>query len=107
MFSVSMPNSATFEAFVDTATKWRATEVAAADADVHHVAQRTPRVADPLTRPHTGCEAGHLLQYGVDVGNVVGAFDSQRRALGHAQCDVQHGPVLGRVDVVAAEHRVD
>ena len=37
----------------------------------------------------------------------VDAVDHERRATRHAQRDVQDRTVLGHVDVVAAEHRVD
>ena len=42
----------------------------------------------------------------MDLGDDVDAVDDERRALGHPQRDVQHGPVLGDIDLVAAEHGV-
>ena len=40
------------------------------------------------------------------VGDHVAAVDDERRALRHSQRDMEDGAVLGRVDPVAAEHRL-
>ena len=42
----------------------------------------------------------------MDVGHRVLTVDLQRGVPGQAQRRVQHGPVLGGVDVLAGEHRV-
>ena len=52
-------------------------------------------------------EVGHLVEHGVDLGHDVLAVDDDRLPLRGAQGDVQHGAVLGDVDLVAAEHGVD
>ena len=51
-------------------------------------------------------ESGHPVEHLVHLRDHIHAVDHERGALGHPQRDVQHGPVLGHVDPVAAEHRV-
>ena len=48
-----------------------------------------------------------LREHGVHLGDDVLAVDLDDRALGRAQRDVQDGAVLGDVDLLAPEHRVD
>ena len=50
---------------------------------------------------------GHPIEDLVDLRDDVDAVDDQRLALRHPQRDVEHGPVLGDVDPLAPEHRVD
>ena len=52
-------------------------------------------------------EVGHLVEHGVHLGHDVLAVDDDRRAPRRAQRHVQHGAVLGDVDLLAAEHGVD
>ena len=52
-------------------------------------------------------KAGHLVEHGMHLRNDVDAVDLDRLALRGTQGDVQHGPILGDVDLVAAEHGVD
>ena len=40
------------------------------------------------------------------LGDDVDTVDDERRVPRHAQRDVQHRPILGDVDVLAAEHRL-
>ena len=61
----------------------------------------------PLTRADALGEVGHLAQHRVHLRDDVLAVDDDRRVLGRAQRGVQHGAILGDVDLVAAEHRVD
>ena len=68
---------------------------------------RLPGVAGPLAGAHALGEVGHLAQHRVHVGDDVLAVDLDDRALGRAERGVQHGAVLGDVDLVAPEHRVD
>ena len=58
-------------------------------------------------RAHAVGEGRHLVEHGVDLGHDVLAVDDDRRALRRAQRHVQDGAVLGDVDLLAAEHRVD
>ena len=57
----------------------------------------------PVQAPLRTCsrERGHAVEHLVHLGPRV------RRARGRAQRDVEHGAVLGDVDVLAGEHRVD
>ena len=82
-------------------------EVGAADADVDDVADALAGVALPVAAADAVGEGRHLVEHGVHVGHDVLAVDDDRRAARRAQRDVQHGAVLGDVDLVAAEHRVD
>ena len=83
-------------------------EIGAADADVDDVADALAGVAGPRRRDRTRSrEVGHLAQDRVHRGHHVLAVDLDDRALRRAQRDVQHGAVLGDVDLLAAEHRVD
>ena len=52
-------------------------------------------------------ERRHPVEHRVDVGHDVVAVDLDALALRRPQCHVEHGPVLGDVDVLAAEHGVD
>ena len=51
-------------------------------------------------------EVAHLAEDGLHVADDVLAVDVQLAAGRHAQRHVQDGAVLGRVDVLAGEHRV-
>ena len=82
-------------------------EVRAADADVDDVADPLAGVALPLAAADLVGEARHLVEHGVDLGHDVLAVDQDRLAFRGAQGDVQHGAILGDVDLLAAEHRVD
>jgi hypothetical protein len=83
------------------------TEVGAADADVHDVADRLARVAQPGAGADAVGEGGHPVEHGVHIGHDIVAVDLDALALRCPQGDVQHRAVLGDVDVLAAEHRVD
>ena len=52
-------------------------------------------------------EVGHLVEHGMDLRHDVLAVDDDRAPVGRAQGDVQDGPLLGDVDLLAAEHGVD
>ncbi len=52
-------------------------------------------------------ERRHPVEHRVHVGHDVDAVDDDPLACGRAQGDVQHRAILGRVDLLAAEHRVD
>ncbi|MPM23084.1 hypothetical protein SDC9_69547 [bioreactor metagenome] len=82
-------------------------EVGATDADVDHRTDRLAGDAAPLAGPHLAGEGVDLVQLGVHVGHDVLAVDDQRLPGRLAQRGVQHRTVLGDVDPVTAEHRVD
>ena len=82
-------------------------EIGAADADVDDVANPLAGVALPRAAADAVGEVGHLVEHGVHLRHDVLAVDDDRRALRRAQRHVQHGPILGDVDLLAAEHGVD
>ena len=72
----------------------------------------TLRIRLPVWPVHSpertrSANARHPVEHLVHLGDDVDAVDDERRALRHAQRDVQHGAVLGDVDLLAREHRVD
>ena len=81
-------------------------EVGAADADIDHVPDRFTGIALPVAGADPLGEGGHPVQDLVHLRDHVGPVDHQRAAPGHPQRDMQHGPVLGDVDRLAAEHGV-
>ena len=56
---------------------------------------------------HLVGEPGHPVEHGVDLGHDVGAVHRDDVAPGRPQGHVQHGPVLGDVDLLALEHGLD
>ncbi len=80
-------------------------EVGAADADVDDVADRLAGVPGPLARAHPLAEVAHPVERLVHLLDHVDAVDDQRALARHPQRHVQHGAVLGDVDVLAGEHR--
>ena len=81
-------------------------EVGAADADVDDVGQPLPRDASAFPGTHGGGEASHLVEDLVHIGNDVVARVFDDRARRRSKGDVEDGPVLGEVDVLAGEHGV-
>jgi hypothetical protein len=72
------------------------------------VADALAGVAFPGPAAHAVGKSRHLIEHGVHFGNdVLAPSDQDRGAARSAQRDVQHGAVLGDVDLLAAEHRVD
>ena len=84
----------------------RRTEVRASDADVHHGLDAFAGRPRPLTGTQPVGEAAHRVEHGMDVGHGVLAVDLEGGVPRQAQGGVQHGPVLGGVDVLAGEHGV-
>ncbi len=80
-------------------------EVGAADADVDDVADQLAGVAGPGTGADPLGEVGHAVERLVHLLDDVDAVDDQRALARHPQRHVQHGAVLGDVDVLAGEHR--
>ena len=81
-------------------------EVRAPDADVDYGADPLPRRTGPRSVADALRELAHLPRDRVHVGDDVLTVDHERRARGHPQRHVQDGAVLGRVDVLAGEHRI-
>ena len=64
----------------------------------HRLAERAPHPS----LAHVGGEAQHLFAHADDIGHHVLAVDQDRLAVEIAQCGVQDGALLGRVDLLAA-----
>ena len=84
----------------------RRAEVGAADADVDDVGDRLAGGAAGLAGAHRVGECRHGVQHRVDLRHDVVAVDREALAVGRPQRDVQHGAVLGDVDLLAGEHGV-
>ena len=83
-------------------------QIAAADADVHDVADRLPGKPEPFARAQLVGELRHMIKHLVDRFARFGHLGRrQGLASRRAQRRVQHGALLGDVDLVSAEHRVD
>ncbi len=82
-------------------------EVGAADADVDDVADALAGMAQPVPASDLLRECGHALQNRVHFRHDVDAVDDDLFAFGLAQSSVQNGALLGRVDLLAAEHGLD
>ncbi len=63
-------------------------------------------MTSPFTGPHPLRERLHPFEHLVDVADDVTAVDDERAIAREAQGDVEGGAILGRIDVLAAEHRV-
>ncbi len=82
-------------------------QIGAANADIDYIGDTFSGVAPPFARPHSLAEPGHLRQNPIDLRHHVLAIDENGSVGAIAQCDMQHSSILGRVDLFAAEHRLD
>ena len=82
-------------------------EVGAADADIDDVPDAFAGVPQPDAGAHRVGECGHAIENRLHLGHDVDAIDDEARAGWSAQRRVQGRALLGRVDRIAAEHRVD
>src|SRR5205085_8784440 len=82
-------------------------EVGAADPEVDDVADGAPGEARPRPAAHAAGEVRHAIEHGMDARHDVLAVHDDARAAGGAQRDVQDGPTLGDVELLAGEHRLD
>ena len=82
-------------------------KVRPADADVDDGANALAGVALPFAAAHALGEVGHLVQHRVHLRHDVPAVDVDVCIPGGAQRHVEHRAILGNIDLVAAEHRVD
>ena len=64
-------------------------------------------MALPGTRAHAIGKIRHLVQNGMNLGHHILAVVEDGSAARRAQGDMKHCALLGRVDLVAAEHGVD
>ena len=82
-------------------------QVGPADSDIDDVADWFAGVAFPFAGANTIREPGHPVEHGMDPGHDILAVDQNRRAARCTQRDVQHGAVLGDVDLLATKHGID
>ena len=68
---------------------------------------RSTGVAFPLAATNLVRERGHPVEHRVYVGHDVVPVDDDLFSARRTQCDVQDCAILGRIDLVAAEHRLD
>ena len=79
-------------------------EVRAANADVGNVGDGLAGVALPRAAADFVTKHRHLLQHAIDLGHHVFTVHKNRAIGSIAQRDVQHGAVLGEVDLLPREH---
>ena len=82
-------------------------EIGAADADIDDVADALAGMAFPCAAADPVGKIRHLVQHRMDLGHDILAVDQDGRSARRPQRHVQHRAVLGDVDLVAAEHRLD
>ncbi len=84
------------------------TQIAAADADVHHIFDLLARVPAPRARTHRVREIAHARQNVAHVRHDVVSIDENLRfRIPVAQCRVEHRAILRHVDFLAREHLLD
>ena len=82
-------------------------EIGPSDADVDHVADPLAGVPPPGPVAHTGGEGRHLIENGVHLGHHVLTIHHDLLLSRCPQGHVEHRALLGGVDLVAPEHRID
>ncbi len=85
----------------------RRTEIRAPDPDVDDVANATASRAGPAARADTLTERGHAVEHLVHASDDVVAVEEDLLTARRAQRNVEDRAVLGRVDPLAREHRLD
>ena len=83
------------------------TEIRSANADVDDVPDAASGVAGPGAAPDARGELGHAIQHRVNVGHDVVTVHDDGLSTGRAKRHMQHRPLLGDVDAIAAEHGID
>ena len=83
------------------------TEVGAADADIDDVFDALAGVAFPLAGADAIGKFGHAVENGMNLWNDINAIDFYRGRARGAEGGVEHGAVLGDVDLVTTEHGVN
>src|SRR5215471_18342708 len=82
-------------------------EVGTADADVDDVTNALTSVPLPLTAADAVGEIRHPVEHRMDMWDDILPIDDNRCPPWRTQGNVQDRAILGDVDLVAAEHRVD
>ena len=83
------------------------TEVRAADADIDDVFDALAGVAFPFARADAVGKLRHPVKHGMHLWNDINAIDFNRCRAWSAEGCVEHGAVLGDVDLVTTEHGID
>ena len=81
-------------------------QVGPSDTDVDHRGDPLAGLPGPLAGPDAVGHLPHPVEHPVHVGYHVLPVDLERGTTRHAQRHVQHGTVLGGVDVAAREHGI-
>ena len=81
--------------------------IGTANANVHHIANALAGETLPSAAANLLAEAGHLVEHGMHFRHDVLPIDLDHSAARRPQRHVEHGAVLGDVDLLAAEHGVD
>ena len=63
-------------------------------------------MTSPFARPDPVRERPHPVEHLVDVADDIATVDDERAVPWKTQSGVEGGAILGRVDVLAPEHRV-
>src|SRR5262247_2312836 len=79
-------------------------EVRPSDADVHHVGDALARVASPLAAAYSVTKTLHVLEDRLHLGHDIRAVNNNGTIGAVAQRDMEHGPVLGDVDLLPSKH---
>ena len=85
----------------------RRTEVAPADPDVDNIGDPPAGRTLPFSAAYPRGEGPHPFEYGVNRCNDIGAIDQDLFCCRGPKGNVQRGAVLGGVDLLAGEHRID
>ena len=83
------------------------TEIRTTDADVDDIFDALACVAFPLATTDAVGKYGHAVEDFVNFGNDVYAINLDRGCARRTESGVQDGAILGDVDFIASEHRVD
>mmetsp|Transcript_46688 Transcript_46688/g.77255 ORF Transcript_46688/g.77255 Transcript_46688/m.77255 type:complete len:279 (-) Transcript_46688:211-1047(-) len=79
-------------------------EIASADAKIDHVSDRLAGEALPLSRAHTPNEILHLVKHGIHLRHHVSPVNDNRSTSAIAQRNMEHGALLGKIDLLTREH---
>ena len=83
------------------------TEIRAADADIDDVFDALAGMALPLAGADAIGKFGHAVENGMNLWNNINAIDFDRCRARGAEGGMEHGAVLGDVDLVTTEHGVN
>ncbi len=82
-------------------------KIRTANPDADHIEDPLAGVPGPGTTANTPGEIRHAIEHRMDLGHHIAAVHLDRRTGRRPKRHVQHGAILGGVDPVAAEHRLD